>query len=88
MRLDLKQVFGSNVKYYRYQRKFTQEKLSEIIDLNLSYLSQIENGNYGPSFEKIETIAKALRVEPFELFIRKDHAKLPPRVDMTFGNDN
>lgn len=82
--MDLKEIFGSNVKYYRYQRKLTQEKLSELVDMNLSYLSQIENGNYGPSFEKIEVIAKVLRVEPFELFIKRDYIKLPPRVDMIY----
>lgn len=80
-------MFGNNVKYYRYQRKITQEKLSELVDINLSYLSQIENGNYGPSFEKIEIISKVLHVEPFELFIKRNCTKLPPRVDMTFDND-
>lgn len=69
--MDLKQTFGKNIKYYRYQRKYTQEKLCELTDINLSYLSQIENGNYGPSFDTIEILANALNVEPFELFIKK-----------------
>jgi len=70
--MDLKQIFGNNIKYYRYQRKITQEKLSELADISLSYLSQIENGNYGPSFETIELLSKVLNVEPFELFIKRE----------------
>lgn len=80
--MNLKQVFGNNVKYYRYQRKYTQEKLAELTELNLSYLSQIENGNYGPSFEKIELIAKVLKIESFELFIKRDYSNIPTRVNL------
>lgn len=80
--MNLKQVFGNNVKYYRYQRKYTQEKLAELTELNLSYLSQIQNGNYGPSFEKIELIAKVLKIESFELFIKRDYSNIPTRVNL------
>lgn len=80
--MNLKQVFGNNVKYYRYQRKYTQEKLAELTELNLSYLSQLENGNYGPSFEKIELIAKVLKIESFELFIKRDYSNIPTRVNL------
>ena len=52
--MTLKQLFGRNVRYYRFQKNFTQEKLAELVDLNASYVSEIENGRYGPTFEKIE----------------------------------
>lgn len=50
--MTLKQIFGKNVKYYRYQKNYTQEKFTEKVDLNASYISELESGKYGPNFEK------------------------------------
>ena len=82
--MTLKQIFGKNVRYYRYQKNYTQEKFAERVDLNASYISELENGKYGPTFEKIEDIAKVLGVKPSILFEENDntHKKLPNRVDM------
>lgn len=82
--MNLKQIFGKNVKYYRHKKDLTQEKFAEKIELNSSYISELENGKYGPNFENIEIIAKVLGVKPYILFQETDntHAKLPIRVDM------
>lgn len=82
--MTLKQIFGKNVKYYRFERKLTQEQFAERTELNASYVSELENGKYGPTFEKIETISKVLKVEPYILFQENEntHKKLASRVDM------
>ena len=82
--MNLKKIFGKNVKYYRFKKELTQEKFAEKIDLNSSYVSEIENGKYGPTFEKVEIIAKVLEIKPYILFQENDntHANLPIRVDM------
>lgn len=82
--MTLKQIFGKNVKYYRYKNNYTQEKFAEQVNLNASYISELENGKYGPTFEKIEEIAKVLGVKPHILFEENanTHKKLPNRVDM------
>lgn len=82
--MTLKQLFGRNVRYYRFQKNFTQEKLAELVDLNASYVSEIENGRYGPTFEKIEEIARVLNVKPNLLFEENSNTyqTLPNRVDM------
>ena len=82
--MNLKKIFGKNVKYYRFKKELTQEKFAEKIDLNSSYVSEIENGKYGPTFAKIEIIAKVLEIKPYILFQENDntHANLPIRVDM------
>ena len=67
--MTLKQIFGKNVKYYRFLRKMTQEKFAEKVNLNASYVSELENGKYGPTFEKIEEIAKVLNVKVYNLSI-------------------
>lgn len=82
--MNLKQIFGKNVRYYRYQKNYTQEKFAEKVDLNASYVSELESGKYGPNFEKVEEIAKVLDVLPYVLFqeTSNTHKKLPNRVDM------
>ena len=82
--MTLKQIFVYNVKYYRFLRKMTQEKFAEKVNLNASHVSELENGKYGPTFEKVEEIAKVLNVKVYKLFEENDntHKTLPKRVDM------
>lgn len=82
--MTLKQIFGKNIKYFRFQKKLTQEKFAELVDLNTSYISELEHGKYGPTFEKIEQIAEVLNVQPYMLFQETNHTHnhLPMRVDM------
>ena len=82
--MNLKQIFGKNVRYYRFQKNLTQEKFAEKVDLNASYVSELECGKYGPTFEKIEDISKVLGIKPYMLFEETDNTnkKLPNRVDM------
>lgn len=80
--MKLNEIFGNNVKKYRYQKKYTQEKLAELTDTSVTYISQLELGKHTPSFDKLELFAKALGVEPFEFYVKRDFKKLPKRVDM------
>lgn len=82
--VNLKQIFGKNVRYYRFEKNLTQEKFAECVNLNASYVSELESGKYGPTFEKVEEIAKVLEVTPYLLFQENEntHKKLPNRVDM------
>ena len=80
--MSLKHTFGKNVKYYRYRKHLTQANLSEKIDVSVNYLGRLERGKHSADFDVIETIAKALDVQPFELFLEPKDKKLPRRVDM------
>lgn len=82
--MTLKQIFGRNVRFYRYNIGLTQEKFAEKLDLNSSYISEIENGKYGTTFENVERISKILGVQAYILFQETDdtHKRLPSRVDM------
>lgn len=80
--MKLNKVFGNNVKYFRFRKKYTQEKVAELTETSVTYISQIELGHHTPSFEKLELLSKALGVEAFEFFVKRDFKKLPPRVDM------
>lgn len=80
--MTLKDTFGQNLKYYRYQKQLSQEKLAEITKSDSRYISDLENGKYSPSFEKIETIAKNLDIPAYKLFKENsNHKYLPSRFD-------
>ena len=83
MAISLSEIFGKNVKYYRFTKNYSQEKLGEKTGLSTHYISDIENGKYSPPFITIENIAKALDIEPYLLFKSNPKANLlAPRIDM------
>lgn len=66
--MGLQQIFMANLRKYRKQQGFTQEKLAEMCNTDSCYIRQIEIGRRFPSLNYIERIAKALRIEPYFLF--------------------
>jgi len=80
--MKLNEVFGNNVKYFRYRKHYTQEKVSELTGMSVTYISQLELGHHTPSFESLESLANVLGVEPFEFYVKRNFKKLPSRVDM------
>lgn len=61
--MDNKKLLGKRIKSIRKSQGLTQEKLSEMIDLETSSLSGIESGRFYPSLHVLEKIAKVLEVE-------------------------
>lgn len=59
--------FGQLLKYLRLERGLTQEQLSLEIGTDNSYISNIENARNDIPLSRINQIAKALNVEPYEL---------------------
>ena len=72
---DLRELLIFNIKYYRYVNNYSQEKLAELSKLSPRYITDIERGMHCPTIPKIESIAKALNIEPYELFINIDRDK-------------
>ena len=71
----LKELLIFNIKYYRYLNKYSQETLAEKCNLSSRYITDIERGLHCPTIDKIELIAKAFNLEPFELFQNNDRDK-------------
>ena len=65
---SLKDLLIFNIKYYRYKNNLSQEKLAELCSFSSRYMTDIERGKHCPTIDKIEVIAKNLKLEPFELF--------------------
>ncbi|NQS89753.1 helix-turn-helix transcriptional regulator [Patescibacteria group bacterium] len=65
---NIRVKLGRRIKDLRRKRGYTQERLSELAEIDYKYLQRIEGKN--PPALKIDTIerlAKALKVKPAEL---------------------
>jgi len=67
-RRDLRSQFGTRIKGLRLAGKFTQEQLAEKVGISVDFLSLIERGLNAPSFDNIESLARALKRPVFDLF--------------------
>ena len=65
---DIKKLFGKNLKALREEKKLTQEKFAEKIDISSRALSAIECGKNFVTAETIAKICTALEVSPKQLF--------------------
>lgn len=65
--MDIKIKFGKHLQKLRKEKGLTQEKLSELSNIDRSYISDLERGLKNISIEKLEQLSKAFNVEIFEL---------------------
>ncbi len=59
--------FGENVRRLREKRELTQERLSELAELDQTYISGIENGSRNPTIRSVVRISKALKTTVADL---------------------
>jgi transcriptional regulator with XRE-family HTH domain len=64
----LRKKFGQRLRDIRAQRRMTQERFAEVLDISVDFLSLVERGVSAPSFETIEKMSKRLRLPIAELF--------------------
>jgi len=58
----LKEVFGSQVRALRKERRWTQAKLAEQAGLSLEMIGMLERAQAGPSLYSIEKLSEVLEV--------------------------
>ena len=64
MQIDYFEVLRKNLKRYRNEKGYTQEKLSLESDISADYISEIERGKKTPSLKRLIKII-------FKYFIKK-----------------
>ena len=69
---NLRDLLIFNIKYYRYVNNYSQERLAELSKLSPIYITDVERGLHCPTISKIESIAKSLNIEPYQLFVNID----------------
>lgn len=66
--MDIRKIIGNNVLNARKIRNLSQEQFAEMIGIEPSALSKIENGKSYPSQQTLENIICALKIKPNVLF--------------------
>lgn len=59
---------GENLKKIRTRKNVTQVEIANILGVDRSFVSNIENGKNNPTLSTIANLAKALKVPVDELF--------------------
>jgi transcriptional regulator with XRE-family HTH domain len=59
---------GNKLKTIRTAKNITQSELAELLGVDKSFVSNIENGKNNPTLSTIANLAKALKVSVDELF--------------------
>lgn len=66
--MDVKEIFGNNLKHLRKFNKITQEDLSEKLGITPSHLSRIENGKSFVTAELLDTLCIIFNTSPAIFF--------------------
>ena len=67
--MNVKGIFGKNLKYYRKEKKLSQDQLSENVDITVKHLSEIERGIVFASANLMEKLAENLDIPIFAFFL-------------------
>jgi len=67
--MNVKGIFGKNLKYYRKEKKLSQEQLSENVEITVKHLSEIERGIVFASAGLMEKLAENLDIPIFAFFL-------------------
>ncbi|HKS22775.1 MAG TPA: helix-turn-helix transcriptional regulator [Thermoanaerobaculia bacterium] len=68
MRDEILRLFGDRLREVRTEHGLSQERLAELAGLDRNYIGQIERAERNVALVNIIRIAKALEIEPGELF--------------------
>ena len=72
---ELRNILSNNIKQYRSNHGWSQADLAEKADISITFLSSIERCVKWPYPDTLVRIAKALKIDEFELF-RRNNAKI------------
>lgn len=66
--MDLRQLFATNLRRLRHQRKLSQEGLAHEAGVDRAYMSRVERGVTHVGLEIIGKLADVLEVDPAGFF--------------------
>lgn len=68
--MDLRQLFATNLRRIRHDRKLSQEQLAHDAGVDRAYMSRVERAVTWVGLEIIGKLADVLEVDPVEFFRR------------------
>jgi transcriptional regulator with XRE-family HTH domain len=72
--MDIRQVFGANVRHYREANGLSQEALAARMGVDRAYISAVERGKQNVTLLSLWETAQALDVRPAALL---DESRVP-----------
>ena len=84
--MTTKKLLGLRIKELRRKRGLTQDKLSEMIDIDPKHLSRIEVGKSYPSLDALDRIRKVFHVELKDLFEFTHQGKSSKEMEKTISS--
>ena len=72
--MDNKKLLGKRIKELRKRNSLKQEQLAEMVGLEPTSISNIENGYNYPSFQNLEKIVAVLNTTFVEIFKFEHHS--------------
>ena len=68
LEVDIYRKLGKNIRKYRLEKNFSQEKLSELLDANPKFIGHVERVERFISLKKLIQISAILEVSLSNLF--------------------
>lgn len=82
---ELLEILSTNIKIYRKEKSWTQEKLAEEADMSVQAINFFEGKRRWPGEDSLSKIASALDVEVYQLFV--PHGKTRIVIEETPENE-
>jgi transcriptional regulator with XRE-family HTH domain len=68
----LREILAANLRRMRAEQGLTQDALADLSEIDRTYISGVERGLRNLSIDNLERLARALRLEPWQLIRRPD----------------
>lgn len=62
------QQMGARLRFFRLEKKMSQESFADLTNLDRTYISGLERGKRNPSYLILKRIAEVLSIKPQDLF--------------------
>ena len=88
--MDKKELLGKRLREIRKRKGINQEKLAELIDVDPTTISNIENGKNYPSMINLENILNVLEVtflDVFDFEHKNTNSNLITQINETLKNN-
>lgn len=71
--MSVRLIFAKNLRLFRTQKGYSQEKLAELCNLHRTYVSSVERGERNITVDNMERLAVALDANIIELLSPHDN---------------
>lgn len=78
--MDIRKIVGRNVRRLRVAQGLSQEALAVDAEIDRTHVSRIERGIENPTVVVLDRIARALKAEVGEIFVRPKPGEPTPKL--------